>query len=306
MAFSASNAALEGFRLTRAHPGAVALWTVVSLVFNFAVVLALVTLSGPALTELMRISEAGPSGDPAAMMPLLGDVMRGYAVMLPLMLLFVTVLANAIYRASARPGESAFGYLRLGVAELRLLVVSFVLAVIGFIGVMLLSIILGIVGGLVSSALGGPQSPGGMLAMLAIVYIGLLAASLVFYVKFSFAGPMTLLQGRINIFGSWKATAGRFWSLTGCYLLAMILGVVVALLGMAIGLAVMMAFGGDINALTKPDMSSLTDYMSPGMIAYMIIASVFNTLTYAIFFAPAMAAYQAIHGGEEDAVRTFD
>lgn len=306
MAFSATDAAFEGFRLTREHPKAVALWALVSVIFNFAMVIALVTLSGPALTQMMAVSEAGGAGDPSQILGLFGEMMRGYVVMIPLGLIFVAILLNGVYRASSRPTANAFGFLRLGAAELRQLVAMFVIGVVGFIYLIVALFLLSIVAGMAAMAAGGPQTPTGMVIMMCILYLGLFVVWMPFYVKFSFSGPMTFVQNRIRIFSSWGATSGHFWPLMGCYVLAGVMGIVVAILGMAIGVAILVGLGGSFGQLAKPDMSSLAAYLTPGMIGYMVVGSIFNALTYAIFFGPAMAAYKAIHGGSADVSQTFE
>jgi hypothetical protein len=306
MKFSTSDAAFEGFRLTRAHPKAVALWALVSIPFNLAMTGVLVSLSGPALTEMRELSQAGPAADPTAVFDLLGEIMRGYVVMIPLGLIFVSILINAVYRASSRPTANVFGFLRLGAAELRQLVALLVIGLLGVIYTIVTSFVLSIVATVASFAAGGPQSPIGLLVMMCILYAGLFALWLPFYVKFSFSGPMTFVQNRICIFSSWGATAGHFWPLAGCYVLAGVAGIVVTLLGMAIGAAVLVSLGGDLGQMMRPDMSSLSTYLTPGMIGYLIVGAFFNTLTYAIYFGPAMAAYKAIHGGSAEASQAFE
>ena len=70
----------------------------------------------------------------------------------------------------------------------------------------------------------------------------------------------------------------------------------VAILGWFIGMAIMMAFGGGMAQMMTPNMSSLGAYLTPGMIAYIVVSSGISALTYAIFLAPAMAAYRDIRG----------
>lgn len=305
MGFSATDAAFEGFRLARAHPRAVALWAVASLVFNLLMTTAMITLSGRAFTEMIAISESGVEPDPQQTLALMGEMSRGYLVMLPLMFIFMAVFAGAVYRASSRPEDKAFGYLRLGATELRLLVVTVVVGLLGLVVVTLLSMAAAMVGGVIAVAAGGGvgAAVATVLTML-LIYVAMIFAGMAFYVKFSFAGPMTFLKGRIDIFGSWKATAGRFWPLFGCYFLAVVLGLVVSLLGMSIGFAALLAFGGDIGSVMSPDLSSLAAYFTPAVIAYVAVSSIFTALTYAIFQGPAMAAYRAIHDQDSPAIPT--
>lgn len=309
MAFSATDAALEGFRIVRRNPGAVAAWAVLSLVFNFVMIGAMVTMVGPAFTEMAAMSRPGAAAaDPAESMAMLGSMLGFYAIMIPLALLYTSVFSGAVYRSLVSPEDKAFGYIRLGSDELRLLVVSVAITLLGLVGVVVLSMVLGVVVGLVVAAAsaGGTPNLGMTIIGVGLLYIVIILAGVAFYVKFSFAGPMTFVKKRITIFGSWSATKGRFWPLFGCYFLAVVLGVVVSMLGMIIGLAALMALGGDFQGVMSPDMSSPAAYFSPGMIAYLVVNSIFTGLTYAIYLAPAMSAYRALHDGPAGMSRTFD
>lgn len=310
MGFSATDAAFEGFRLARHHPKAVGMWALLALVFNFAIVTVLIQLSGPAIVQMAALNGTGAAAaaDPAASMAALGSMATAYLFITPLMMVFLAIFSAAIYRAVTRPETAAFGFVRLGADEFRLLIVSLVVGVMGIVLVFVASFAVAIVGGVLSVAVSAGQPNLAAIGVTVILlYVVMFFVSMAFYVKFSFAGPMTFLSKRIEIFGSWRATSGRFWPLFGCYTLAVVLGVVVALLGMAIGLAAMLAFGGSVASIFSPDMSSLTAYFTPGVVAYLAVNSIFTGLTYAIYQGPAMAAYRAIHGiGAGDVSKTFD
>lgn len=304
--FSATDAAFEGFRLARHHPKAVGLWALAALVFNLSMMTVLIAMAGPALADMVAMNRTGAVPDTAESMAAIGTMVVAYMALLPLMFLFLAIFAGAIYRASSRPGAGAWGFLRLGPDELRLLVVSVVVGLMGLVTVMVISIVVAIVGSIIGVALsGGQPNAVAMVVTVLLLYVGMFFGGMAFYVKFSFAGPMTFLKQKIDIFGSWKATSGRFWALFGCYTLAVVLGMVVTLLGMAIGMAAMLAFGGAVDQMLSPDMSSLASYFTPGMLAYVAVTSVFTALTYAIYQGPAMAAYRAIHGAG-DVSQAFD
>jgi hypothetical protein len=60
-----------------------------------------------------------------------------------------------------------------------------------------------------------------------------------------------------------------------------------------------MATGGqlsDLSGIFKPDETSIRTYLNPGLIAYMVVGSVFSALYYAVIAAPGAVAYQQLHG----------
>lgn len=306
MGFSGTDAAFEGFRLARHHPKAIGIWALTALVFNFAVMALMVRISGPAMAEITAASQSGMAPDPAQHMAAVGSMAVAYLFVAPLTLLLLSIFGAAVYRASTRPEASAFGFVRLGADEIRLLVVNLVVGVMGIVVLIGLTFCVALVGGIITAVLsGGQPNMAGTAVTVLLLYAVMILAGMAFYAKFSFAGPMTFLSKRVSIFGSWRATSGHFWALCGCYTLAVVLGIVVALLGMVIGLAAVLLAGGTIASIFRPDMSSLSAYFTVGTIAYLAVNSIFTGLTYAIYQGPAMAAYLAIHGtGANDVPQT--
>lgn len=299
--FSATDAAFEGFRLTRRYPQAILFWALAAIVLNLGMMVILVQVSGPALEQIGALSQAGAAADPAASLPALGSLMLGYLAVTPIFLLFLALFAAAAYRATTQPEAKAFGFLRLGADELRLMATALIVGVIGLVALFVLTFVISL---LVALLTGG--SPALMVLSILLLYVAMALGGMALYVKFSFAGPMTFLTKRIVVFGSWRATSGHFWPLFGCYALAVVLGVVVTLLGVCIGAGATAATGSDVMKIFVPDMSSMQTYFTPGMMAYLVVNSIFVGLTSMIYQGPAMAAYQAIHGGVRDVSKTFD
>lgn len=308
MAFSAADAALEGFRIARERPKAMLIWAFASLVISILSSVGLVLFFGDTMNQFMAMDDAATS-DPTQAMAMIGQVAALYLFLIPVVLLIFSIFTAAVYRAVLRPSDSAFGYLRLGADEFRLAVVLLVLFLVGmvvsFAAVFVVAIIGAIVGvGLMGAAGDGGAGVGGAILafiLIALLYLALLVLSLAFWTKMSFAGPMTFAERRIRIFESWRATKGHFWSLFGCYLMAAVLGIVVSLLGSIISFAVMIGLGGGagggtdvVTMLTsmQPDYVSLAAYFTPAIIANLVVASIFSALTYAIFLAPPAVAYR--------------
>lgn len=304
MAFSATEAALEGFRIARAKPKAMLFWALASLVISFVGSVGMVTLFGSTMNRFATLNET-PQTDPSEIFALMGQMALLYLFLIPLLLFIFAVFTCAVYRAVLKPDEDRLAYLRLGGDEWRQAVVMLVLGLLGFVAtlavVFVLAIFMGVLG-VATGAGGSGGAPGiGFFIGMILLYLGMIAVSVAFWVKFSFAGPMTFVDKRIRIFQSWKATNGYFWPLFGSYFLAFILGALVSALGGVISFAVMVALGastsgGVLEAMQsmEGDFTSLATYFTPAIIANMVVSAFFSALTYAIFLAPPAVAYRDI------------
>lgn len=307
MTFSASDAAFEGFRLTREKPAAVAAWALVQLVAGVVVALLTVFLIGPEMKALLEFNQNPPS-DPAAVQAILPAMFKVLGVGAPIRMLAWAVMVCAVYRAVLRPQDKGFGYLRLGADEVRQVLLSIVIFLIMMAAVAVVTFGLVMVAmGLALLAGGNGGSAGTMAMMVTLVSMFAIVGVYVWLlVRLSLTGPMTLMRGKLSIGEGWAMTKGHFWKLLGAYFIAFILAVVVALLGWAIILAVSLAVGGGFGVmgqLQNPDFSSLETAFSPTMIAMMICSSVLAALQLAILIAPTAVVYRALSG--EGAVDTF-
>ncbi len=306
MAFSATDAALEGFRIARERPVAMLIWAAASLAISLVSTVLMVSMFGGTLNQLMTISET-QTGDPTQAMALMGQMGLLYLFLLPVILLIFSIFTAAVYRAVLRPNDRAFGYLRLGATELRMAAVMVVLFLLSLVVTLAAVIVIALIGGMAGAFMGAGEGGVGaaviMGVLIAILYVAMIFVSLAFWTKFSFAGPMTFAEGRIRIFASWRATKGHFWGLLGCYVLAGVLGIVVSFLGSAISMAVMLGLGGGAAGADgfmamfeamQADYTSLAAFFTPAIIGNLVISSVFSALTYAIFLAPPAVAYREI------------
>lgn len=289
-AFSATDAAFEGFRITREKPRILLIWAAFYLIISFLMPIVLVTMGGQ---DLMALETAAndPNADPAAALDNFAALAPLYAILLPAGLAVQAILAAAVYRAILRPTETGLGYLRLGADEARLTVLTVIYFALTIVAVAAVVLVGGIGAGLAYSIMGTP---------LAGVGLGLFFLGLLFYVavRLSLAPVMTFAEQRIAIFDSWRMTKGQFWKLVGAYGLAVCSVVVVLLLATVIFMAVAAVLaGGDIAAVAKiytPDLSSVGAYFTPLMIAYTIFGAFLNAFYYAVLVAPAAVAYREL------------
>jgi hypothetical protein len=306
--FSAADAAFTGFRLVWERPWVVAIWAGLQFTASLALNLFIAISAGAAFSQLQQVG-VQPPADPAKMMTLLREVAPTYVAVLIAVLVLAAVFYAAMNRAVMRPAESQFGYLRLASDELRQLGLFFCLILLAFAFYLAVLIVASLVAGVLAAALGaGAQMAVGVL--LAVLLPVLLCAFIFLGVRLSLASPITFATGRINVFGSWAMTRGRFWPLFGTYLIAFALSLVVSALTLAIAVLAVAVLGGGLQALGsafQADLGSVAAIVTPSRLVYLAISSIGAALSAPITMCPPPAIYLALTGAAPASVsRTFD
>ena len=235
MAFSASDAAFEGFRLVRRKPVALIAWALLYAVLSLASVFAMSNAIG-LMVEWGERAEALESAEPTqaevmAVFQGFGEVMLSLAWLLPVSLIVGAMLMAAVARAVLNPRAGGFGYLRLGMDEVRVFVVSLVLCILLFCGWLAVGLLVGVLAG-IAGATGASWMwlvvvLGGLAGVAAIVWLA---------VRLSLAVPITVAENRFAIFDSFALTKGRFWPLLGMAVIAFVMVLVISLLAMVVTL----------------------------------------------------------------------
>jgi hypothetical protein len=289
--FRPADAALEGFRITRENPRTFGAWVAASLAVN--VLAAVIDANLPASVKQGLDSIAG--AEQLGAQQLLATL-TATAPILVLGLAIQSVMAAAVYRLIFRHDQTRFGYLRLGGDELRLMALTVIYICLTIALVVGVSMVGGIV--VAISSVAGPA-----IEALVATAVGVISLCVIIYilVRLSLAPVATFAERRIAVFESWGLTRGQFWPLAGAYALALACIVAIGLLliimfTFAAG-AFVVALGGkvtDVAAMLKP--KDLRSYLSIGLIAYLLIDSVFRALYNAVIAAPGAVAYEALHG----------
>jgi hypothetical protein len=295
MAFSAGEAAFEGFRVVRRSPMSLVFWSLAYLLF---MALMFAAIGGPLIgimAEAQRIGESGAAATPEDLAPLMTAYMSVLPLLIPISLFFSAILAAAVARAVLRPEQKAFGYLRMGMDEVRVAVVTFVLGVLALVAYMILALVAGVIGGVGAAAMGGEGAAilPGVIAMLvvAVVMIWLFA-------RFSLAVPITVAEKRMAIFDSFKMTKGRTLPIIGMAIVAWVMAMVVALLGFLVCLPIVLAVGG-FGRLTEMEGASsmeIAQAFGPVLLVFLVVQALLASLQLAVLYAPFAAAYRDIKG----------
>jgi hypothetical protein len=302
--FSATDAALAGFRAAREKPRAVAIWAGIMAILSFGVAIFAISTFGSKLTALTEAMEGNP--DPQTTMAAMSGMWPLFVGSLLYVLVTNSVLLAAVNRLILRPQDSAAAYLRLGGDEVRQALVQvllyLVLFFVYFVGVVIVALL-----GAIGATIGGA----GLGVLLGLVAgVAVLAGLVLLSVRLSFVSTLAFDTGRIDLKASWDMTKGRFWSLFGAYVIATVLAVVVYLLLFvmiaAVGAIASMAMGGGLAAAgdaLRGEASTLGELFSVSGVIRALLSGLMSVLVSLIVFAPAPTIYAQLRG--RDVTETF-
>lgn len=305
MAFSATDAAFEGFRLVRRNPLALVAWTLLYAVLTLTALFSLSTMAVQ-LEAWSVQAEAMESVEPSfdqvwALMAGFGAIMARVAWLLPISLVVGAILAAAVARGVLNPSRDRFGYLRLGMDEVRVVAVTFVLALVMILAAIVALLAVGVLIAAAKAAGGdGPALIAGLLGFLAMTCFFIWLA-----VRLSLAVPITVAERRFAFFDSFNLTKGRFWPLLGMAVLALVMVMLVQLLSSIVSLPLGIISGLEswsFNSDQDPEaVRAALDVGNPWVIAHAIVEAIVSALTVGILYAPFAAAYRQITGGGQTA-----
>lgn len=292
--FSATDAALEGFRITRERPRDVAVWAGFIFICSLAATVLAILLAGESINTFRTLQENRGETDPTEILNRLAPLAPVGLLLGPLALLYSAMLSCAVFRAVLRPGEGGPGLLRLGGDELRVALATLVLFLLA------VGVGIGLSIALIALIAAGAAAGGGLAVLISIVaVIATFCAVIWITVRLSMALPMTFYEKRVRVFESWRLTKGRFWPLFGMYLLSTVLVILISLLGTVILFPLAALAGGGLSGAAEAmqaDYSSLGAWFGPVTLLSLIFSSVLSAVTNAVQVAPAAEAYRELGG----------
>lgn len=217
MASTSIGSILAGaFGQLRRHPLPVLLWCMIYV----AAMIAMLVAMRP-MFDIQSAMLAGGNAEAAAaeMMSMMGWF---FLLQLGLMVLML-VLFMASLRASLRPEDHGFGYLKFGRDEFHGFIIG-VIAMAIFIALYIGAVIVIAVTVGASLAMGGAT---GAVVMGGIGFFVMFALLIWFQVRLSLAFPLSVMERRLVIVEGWRASRGHFWTLFGGFMIIAILMVVV-------------------------------------------------------------------------------
>ena len=290
MTLPATDCAFEGFRLTRRAPKALLTW---ALAYGVFFTLFFLVAAPNLVTVMSMVTALEGNSNPSIeeIQPLMQTYGAMFAWGMPLAILFSAVMNTAIARSVIQPEDSRFGYLRVGKAELRVLAVNLIVAVITGLAAM---VVFAIVSVIAAIALTVPA------LWLVVVLLSLAGLALIIWltIRLSLAVPITFAEGRIAVKESFAMTRGVFWPLLGMAIIAWVMALLVALLGSAVAAPISLLVGGmdRLAGLENAGVVQMLRVAGPALAVSLVVNAVLSAAQIAIMYAPFSAVYLHLKG----------
>lgn len=286
MSFSATSAALEGFRLTRRVP---MLLVGMTLVYT-AVTVLVFALEWQGIRELLQAMQAfTPDASPSQeeQMALIGLYSRIGAVAALPGFIATVLMQTAIARAVLGAPQSKLGYFQPGRDHVNVMILSLLVWLLfiaaSFIGFMVVGFMFGL------GAVVGPA----FVLIGVVVGLAVVAALVWLSVKVSLSLPITIDRQRVGLKESFVQTKGHFWPLVGMGVLALLLSMLVSIL-LSLAVAPFTYFTGGLELFMNAE--QLTAPVLVALAVWIVMNAFVSAAQMIVLYAPFTAAWKQISG----------
>ncbi len=292
-----TQAAFAGLSVLRRKPWAPLVWSVVYVGATGVTVGLLGAAFIKALGRLATLNPASPVKLPEVL-SLLAAVAGGYFLLIAVFWVVGAIINMAVVRAVLEPERSAFAYMRVGRAELWLILANFVLFILYTIASTVLGIPVALISAfaLMTSRDAAPfiQLPMQLVTWGVSIWLGL---------RFCMVAPLIFNDRRFRLFESWTLTRGHVWNLFGVGLVMVLATAVVYVVLAAVGIAVAwpmfhsVAALGSSRAFFAQAPQQIWNQLSPFLILYAAVIWAGSIILLPMFFAPWPEAYRQLTQG---------
>lgn len=283
--------AFEGFRIMRNNPVSVLVWLVFFIILQ--VYSTYIVIGSGFFSEIQAMSQSGEP-DIDEMMRLYANFFAAIAPIIPLSIFFMAVVYTSIFRASLFPKENKYAFMRVGMDELRFVLLNIINMFVYMLPIMLIILISSVIIGVVSVF----NQP---LVTALVTFIAIIAATIAtvyFMTRMSLNYVQTLADKKLNIFGTWKLAEGKVGSLFLGYLLAIVLILVFVILASIVFFVIIaIMLGGDITqAVEKMQITSLEGqwYLDPFFIINILFNSIYALVSTVLLYGAGAGAYKEL------------
>lgn len=259
-AFSIEQALAAPFNLVRRQPLAVLVWGLLILLPSAASI----ALSFAMIGEVALMDQGG--GDPELiLLPKMMQFQAGSLLLSLVQVIASVLVATAVIRATLTMGRrEAFFFLRLGMDELRYVVVA--IAIFG--GLYVGMIVLMLVGGTAGLALWSIGAPGNWIAAVVIGLVCLVVVTALL-LRVSLILPATILYRDFAFAQGWRLARGQVPRLLGLFLLMALISLALwAVLMVLVVIGLLLAGGFDWAALSR---IHTDEAWTPGPVAWPVV-----------------------------------
>jgi hypothetical protein len=302
---SVSAAAGAGFKLIGRKPLTVIFWGIFYILVGVVPIFALMGPYFMSIGQLMHQVALNPGTPPS---PDTLNAMRGQMMLNPainlLSLVVRTVMCAAVYRAVLEPRKSSFAYLRLGMQEVWIFLVTVVEVILVAVGMIIAIILTAVIAGVMGSAVSKPAGVLTGVVLGLVIFIGLIWVLL----RLSMATPMSFADRQFRLFESWRVTRGHAGQLLLLVLLMIVIAIGLEMVFFAVFGVIAFAALGPVFANHPAGLSSHQAAMAffqqdpqvwlraaaPFIIGFVVLMALLIGPLQAIFIAPWAAAYRML------------